>query len=322
MAPLTKEDIYRVESEDALQDLLPQIVDRVHEKGFVVVDPWDNYENTFKIIGEHLGHIQRHIRANEHGIVGETPTTLDWAAFSDEYFGVNSEEFNPHTDGTYLKGATLVNGKLYEVNPPRMLLLQMAQPASQGGANYVVDAQRVLMDILEERPEMLKTLMKSNCLLTCRNDLISRGYPVFSMKDYNRMRLTFRFDAKVYVAEEDLKAVCMLNQDYFLNEKYRVRCPLTKGQILVVDNWRVLHAREKFVSTDTADCKRKLRRIWLGEDEPRCMMNVFNRAKENRAMKSFEKYGIIRSQVPYDQRGHIDCGIEISTETYEKIAAL
>lgn len=288
----------------------------------MIVDPWDNSERTLKIVGEHLGHIQWHIRANEDGIVGEKPITVEWADISDEYFGVNNEEFKPHTDGTYLYGATLVNGKLHDVNPPRMLLLQMAQPASEGGANYVVDVQRELMDILDERPEMVKVLMNSNCLLACRDNLISRGLPVFAMKGNNKVRLTLRFDAKVYAAEEDIKTVLALNRDYFLNKKYQVRCPLTKGQILIVDNWRALHEREKFTATETQDSQHKLRRIWLAENDPRHMINVFNRAKENRAMKGFALYGTIRSPVPHEQRGHIHCGIELPEELYEQMASL
>lgn len=322
MPSATDSDFCIVKSEEALPCLLPQIVNMVHRKGFAIVCPWDNSERTLKIIGEHLGHIQKHVRANEDGVVGETPIATEWAKFSDEYFGVDTEEFYPHTDGTYLSGATLVNGKLYEVNPPRMLLLQMAQPAFEGGANYVVDAKRVLMDMLEENPEMMKDLMKSNALLTCRDDLISRGYPVFAMKGNKKLQLRFRFDTKVYVAEENLKAVSHLNHNYFLNEEYQVRCPLKKGQILVVDNWRMLHAREKFVATDTPDCKRKLRRIWLAEEDPLCMINVRNRAKENRAIKRFINYGTICSSVPYDKRGHIDCGIDVSEDVYEKIVSL
>ena len=311
-----------VESEEDLQTCIPQIVEMIHRNGFVIVDPWDNSERTIKVIGEHLGHIQRHIRANEDGVVGETPISLDWSAYSEEYFGVNNEEFNPHTDGSYLNGATLVDGKLYEVNPPRVLLLQMAQPAEEGGANYVVDVRRVLMDLIEERPDMVKILMKENCLTVCRDNLISRGFPVLRPLEGNKIRLTFRFDNKVYASVQALKAVRILNSDYFLNPKYQVRCPLAKGQILIVDNWRALHAREKFVANDTPTCKRKLRRVWLAENDPSCMLNIHNCAKENRVLKEFEYYGMIKSSVPFHKRGHLDCGIALPDEVYSKLAAL
>lgn len=322
MVPIVKTNYCVVESEDALPGCIPQIVDMIHRNGYVIVDPWDNSERTIKVVGEYLGHIQRHILANEDGVVGENPVSSDWAAHSEEYVGFNGEEFHPHTDGSYLNGATLVDGTLYQVNPPRALLLQMAKPYSEGGANYVVDAQRFLMDLVEERPDMVKVLMENNCLTSCRDDLMNREFPVFGLQENNKIRLTFRFDSKVYASQKVLKVVRELNSDYFLNPKYQVHCPLAKGQILIVDNSRALHAREKCVATNTPTCQRKIRRVWLAEDVPRCLLNVHNRAKTNRVLKGFECYGIINSSVAYHQRGHLDCGISLSDGVYTKIASL
>lgn len=64
---------------------------------------------------------------------------------------------------------------------------------------------------------MVKFLTYSNCLLTFRDNLVSRGYPVFSMKGNNNVLLTFHFDSKVYAGEEGIKTVRALNLYYFLN---------------------------------------------------------------------------------------------------------
>lgn len=311
-------EILSIPSEAHISSCLPRVRDLVYRNGFAVIQGWDNSEDVLRLIAENIGDTQCHIRANERGIVGETPVATDWNQFAGEYFGVNNEEFNPHTDGSFLQGVYFKNGHLVEVNPPRMLLLQMAQPAMEGGANLIIDAKRVVRELIEKDSPLLKILTRP-CVTVSRDNMISRDFSVFRyVPEEDKIRMTFRFDKKVYARKEALEALRTLNKEYFLNPEYQVRVPLAKGQIIVVDNWSALHARENFVVGADSSVKRKLRRVWISEDCPRMFMNVHCSGKKNRSLSDYDSYSAIPTPVPFEERTNIECGITLPEHLMEK----
>ena len=191
--------------------------------------------------------MQTHIRADANGLVGistETVVNREWEKYRSEYSGLTSEEFLPHTDGSYLHGLVHRDGHYIQLLPPKMLVLQCWQSAVAGGASILIDVQRVYDDLAKENPEHLRILSTKGCVTYCRDDQIAIDRAVFEELNDGTIMLRFRYDAAAYVADWAIEAFHGLQQNYFANAKYQSRLTLTKGQIIVIDNYRMLHGRE------------------------------------------------------------------------------
>ena len=114
-------------SRAAFQERLPAMFRQVSDHGYALIEAWDAEQATLKDISEHFGQVQSHIRADANGLVGisiDTVVNREWENFRSEYHGVSTEEFLPHTDGSYLHGLVHRDGKYVQLLPPGMLFLQ------------------------------------------------------------------------------------------------------------------------------------------------------------------------------------------------------
>lgn len=243
---------------DKLQYNLPVIRETVERDGYAIVEAWDASESTLLAIAHSLGDIQRHVRANERGVVGEEPARTDWSSFPDEYQGLGTTEFPPHTDGTFLDGITLQGDTVCRVLPPEMLILQCVQPATLGGESVVVDGRRVVEDALTRSPELLRALLTTD-VLYARDDMFSSG-PAITIAECNCLRLRLRHDNKVYASHSTAAALRRLYDQYILQPAYQVVVALQPCQMLIVDNYRTLHGRRAF-EVCTGEQIRKMRRV-------------------------------------------------------------
>ena len=276
-------------------DRYEDIADHVAAHGYAVLDAWDSESSTLKEVAERFGSVQTHIRADANGLVGistETVVNREWEKYRSEYSGLTTEEFLPHTDGSYLHGLVHRGGYYIQLLPPKMLVLQCWQSAAAGGANILIDVQRVYNDLAKENPEHLRILSTKGCVTYCRDDQIAIDRAVFEELNDGTIMLRFRYDAAAYVSDWALDAFHSLQQNYFANPKYQSKLTLTKGQIIVIDNYRMLHGRKSF-SNGNAGQERKLRRVWLAHDRLPVLRNAANEHRERRAIKRFEAYDIL-----------------------------
>src|SRR5271165_2715043 len=152
------------------------IAGHLSRRGYAIVEAWDAEPATVTEVAERFGRVQSHIRADANGIVGISPDTVvnhDWENYRSEYHGVSSEEFLPHTDGSYLQGLVRHGGEYIRLLPPQMLVLQCWQPATSGGASVLIDVQRIFDDLAERDPQLLDTLSTNGCVTYCRDDQIA-----------------------------------------------------------------------------------------------------------------------------------------------------
>jgi hypothetical protein len=276
-------------------DRYEDIADHVAAQGYAVLDAWDTESSTLKEVSERFGSVQTHIRADANGLVGistETVVNREWEKYRSEYSGLTSEEFLPHTDGSYLHGLVHRGEHYIQLLPPKMLVLQCWQSAVAGGASILIDVQRVYDDLAKENPEHLGILSAKGCVTYCRDDQIAIDRAVFEELDDGTVMLRFRYDAAAYVADWAIEAFHSLQQNYFANAKYQSRLTLKKGQIIAIDNYRMLHGRDSF-SNGNAGQERKLRRVWLAYDRLPVLRNAANEHRERRALKRFEAYNIL-----------------------------
>jgi alpha-ketoglutarate-dependent taurine dioxygenase len=287
--------VYDCSTRDRFIERYEDIADHVAAHGYAVLEAWDTESSTLKEVSERFGSVQSHIRADANGLVGistETIVNREWEQYRSEYTGITTEEFLPHTDGSYLHGLVRRNGHYIQLLPPKMLVLQCWQSAVTGGASILIDVQRVYNDLASENAEHLRILSTKGCVTYCRDDQIAVDRAVFEELDEGTIMLRFRYDAAAYLADWAIEAFHSLQENYFANPKYQSRLNLTKGQIIVIDNYRMLHGRDSF-SNGNAGQERKMRRIWLAYDRLPVLHNAANQHRERRALKRFEAYDIL-----------------------------
>ena len=291
-----------------------EIAWQVAEDGYAVIEAWDPESATLKEVAESFGRVQTHIRADSNGLVGISPDTIvnrEWEHFRSEYHGVSTEEFLPHTDGSYLHGLVRKDGQYLELLPPKMLLLQCWQAAETGGANVLIDGQRVYRDLARDNPSYAKALSTKGCVTYCRDDQIAFDCAVFQPLPDGTMMLRFRYDGTAYLADWAAEAFHALQANYFANPRYRTRMRLTQGQILVVDNYRMLHGRDAFSSSHSGNT-RSMRRIWLAYDRLGVLQNAVGEHRERRALQRFRAYDILPPTAGYAAMTPPDVGIRMA----------
>ncbi len=287
--------VYDCTSRERFDERYEDIADHIAAHGYAVLEAWDTESSTLREVSERFGSVQTHIRADANGLVGistETMVNREWEQYRSEYSGITTDEFLPHTDGSYLHGLVRRNGHYIQLLPPKMLVLQCWQSAVTGGASILIDVQRIYDDLASENPEHLRILSTKGCVTYCRDDQIAIDRAVFEELNDGTIMLRFRYDAAAYLADWAVEAFHSLQQNYFANPKYQSRLTLTKGQIIAIDNYRMLHGRDSF-SNGNAGQERKLRRIWLAYDRLPVLHNAANEHRERRALKRFDAYDIL-----------------------------
>ena len=287
--------VFQCQNRQQFFDRYEDIADHVATHGYAVLYAWDTESSTLREVSEHFGSVQTHIHADANGLVGistENVVNREWEMLRSEYSDINSEEFLPHTDGSYLHGIVHRDGHYIQLLPPKMLVLQCWQSAMAGSASILIDVQRVYSDLAKDNPGHLRILSTKGCVTFCRDDLIAVDRAVFEELDDGTIMLRFRYDSSAYVADWAVEAFHGLQQNYFANAKYQSRLALTKGQIIVIDNYRMLHSFDSCCS-GTADQECKLRRVWLAHDRLPFLRNAVDQHREQRALKRFEAYDIL-----------------------------
>ena len=293
--------IFYCPTKQELLDESDTIAGHLSSRGYVIVQAWDAECATVTEVAECFGRVQSHIRADANGIVGISPDTAvnhDWENYRSEYHGVSSEEFAPHTDGSYLHGLVRHGDDYVRLMPPQMLVLQCRQPATSGGANVLIDVQQIFDDLAESNPLLLDTLSIKGCVSYCRDDQIALDCAVFEELDDGTVMLRFRYDSTAYVAGWARDAFHTLQRDYFSDPRYQDRVTLKQGQIAIIDNYRMLHGRDSFAA-DEPGKTRSMRRVWLARGRLPVLRNAADQHVERRALKRFQAYSILPPSPEY-----------------------
>lgn len=279
----------------------------LNENGYCIIKPQDHSLEAFREVASKFGAIQFHTKSDENGVVGGgEPINKDWQDFKDDYHGELSSDFFPHTDGSFLNGMAYVDGVAKKITPPKFVILQCISKPEIGGDNFLVDGQSIYNDLLVNHADILKTLMTSGSVTYCRDDLLSMDCSVFEKMNDNKLRIRYRYDSTAFVPEWASAAFNYIQSKYSTNEDYIINVSLEPGDILVMDNLRVLHARHKFIDGSK---KRKVRRLWIADDSRVTFKNLLNQSPVRRAMFPFQKYNISQQGVAEHLLLDYTCGI-------------
>ena len=159
-------------------------------------------------------------------------------------------------------------------------------PAKSGGENQIVRSQEIYTCIKKERPDLLVILEEK---FPYKRHVVDKGntnpfvmQPIFSEKNgyfacsYLRV-LIDRADK-----DEDCPNLSPLQREAldFLDlvcerTEFQERFTLQKGEILMINNWTLLHRRTAFVDHTEPKRKRHLLRVWLSVPNSRPLDDSF-----------------------------------------------
>jgi len=298
-----------IDETQAFRTKLSLIKQEIEKNGYYIFNNPNLNIELFLNVARLFGLPQSHVRANANGVVCEEES-IDkaWMNYKEEYQGVQTKHFSPHTDGAFLNGVFKKDNKLFYVGPPKFLLLQCINKGASGGENILIDGKKILTDIISHRKELLSALT-TRCISICRDDQLAVNIPVFE-KTNNRIIMRFRYDEATYVMPNKAQALNTFYEEFIKNSKYKKNVSLQSGDVIIIDNYRMLHGREAF--TDGADSseKRVLRRIWIANENTPEYLNIKGECKDHRALLPFYHYKPINA-LKEKEEINIDAGIEL-----------
>jgi len=165
-----------------------------------------------------------------------------------------------------------VDGTQHFDQPP-VLLFQYATGATIGAYSRFADAARIIHDIPRERRfAVLSNLARSDAAHFRKGNRHYVG-PIFSFSPTDSLMCRIRFDDVISVnrrCREDFQ----LLREMFADPYYSIVFQPREGDIVLFDNWRVLHARTEVYGTRD----RHHRRVWFAnlklEHQPKYNLGI------------------------------------------------
>lgn len=161
--------------------------------------------------------------------------------------GDTTSELGFHVDGTQ------------ERIQPALLAFQYVRGAKLGANSKFIDMAGVLSDLKpDEMYEVLTKLSRSDAASFSKLDVSYRG-PIFSFSATGALACRIRFDSVIDIHPECRTAFELLRA-YCESTYYPSMFLPEDGDVIVFDNWRVMHARDEI----HGPIQRHHRRVWIG----------------------------------------------------------
>ena len=294
------------------KEILNWAKSEIETDGYCVIQAGSTERSVLLELTEYFGKRQRHPLVDEWGIHEVSTLSYDKNVpiVKQQYLGNTTQEHPPHTDGVYLDGiAKTKDGRLIQIKPPQLVFMQMVETPEEGGASLVLDCQQVLEDALHSTPDLVEVLLKP-CVVYSRDDQLVCS-PVFEQISAKTWRIRWRYDFTLLVEQSAGDALKLFYSKYISNPKYQKRFYLQPGEILVVDNFRVIHGREAF--KNRPEKPRLLRRVWIADTE-KVFVNPIGQPKHQRVYDQYEPYSYIEGE---DRKSliSVSTGIRLSPDS-------
>lgn len=309
-------DVVTCSSMDDFQQQILSIYERIEKDGFVILQAWDTSDETLREIAPFFGHIQDHPNADEFGVIKvrpERPKKAEANAY-ERFISKTPGDFLPHTDGVYLDGFCVLDNKVAKVNPPNFVMLQCVRPAKQGGNSILVDTQEILQQLWVEEPEHAKVITQPRSVSHCAGVHFSTYSPLFEKLSDEQWRVRLRTDL-MYIEPWAYASVKYVVENYLFNPKVRKLHFLAEGQILIIDNYRMLHGRDAII-TDSADLNqsRLFNKAWIWDASTDHLLSFRDLPPDPSSFKAFDVHHPLNIDVPNKMPRPIQTGIRVSLQ--------
>ena len=160
------------------------------------------------------------------------------------------------------------------------------RPARRGGASSLCSAAAIYNEILARRPEYLEPLSRGfhfdmSGKTKIGSGVTERRIPVFSLRGgnltcvFNRDRIVIGMrKAGLALEGSELAAVDYLDA-LAKSDEFTLRFTLQAGDVLLLNNRRILHGRDEYDDWPEPNRKRLLLRIWMNLDAPQGLVRAW-----------------------------------------------
>ena len=205
----------------------------MYDYGFLVLKNCKRDSSSVKEIANKIGYVR-------NSIFGGL-----WSFESNEKKADSSytqEELRPHTDGTYSNDA------------PGLQLLLCCEYSAQGGQSILVDGFKIAQKIKNENEEIFDLLSQINVTGNYIGDGVNlkAERPIFKLgKNKEIIQVSFNnYDRALFRFSNELTIKfyeAIKKFDLIANDKnFQWRYILKPGDLLIFNNWRILHGRGSF----------------------------------------------------------------------------
>jgi len=197
-----------------------------------------------RILAERFGliHLDSNLLADDDGL---TSITVNQEGDRPRYIPYTNRAINWHCDGYYNTGEHQIRG----------MLLHCVQPAAEGGENQLLDHEIAYLQLRDENPDYIRTLMAHDVMTIPPGQDGEGGErgpsigPVFSIHEATgslHMRYTAR-KRNIEWKDEPATTAALAALESILDEAnpYIIRARLESGMGLICNN--VLHTRDGFI---------------------------------------------------------------------------
>ncbi|NEP42504.1 MAG: TauD/TfdA family dioxygenase, partial [Okeania sp. SIO2H7] len=200
-----------------------------------------NHKENLLNISKYLGSVIKHEHSDKNGIVPVQPNEN-----SPGYVNTTATELPLHTDGSFA------------LDPPKIVALQCEVTVARGGLTTIGDGKLLYDFLAGTNPRGLLNLFEPDTM-TVQREKRKSTKPIFE-ECGGITRIRFRWDdaVKISIKPEDLATIETI-KSFLRKPENMLQFKLKPGQILIMDNARILHGRTAFNKGE----KRHLNRIWF-----------------------------------------------------------
>lgn len=243
-----KDDIFlnykNIISDEGFKNLLT----RLCSFGFAVITDCKRNMSSVELLAKKIGYVR-------NSIFGGLWSFESNADMADSAY--TNEELRPHTDSTYSNDA------------PGLQLLLCCEYDAKGGESIMVDGLKLAETIKAQNKKLYEVLTKIEVPGNYTGDgvILEAKRPIIKLDDKNQVaQISFNnYDRAPFRLNPELTKIFYEAISLFDNlansKQYQWRHILKPGELLIFNNWRVLHGRGSF------NGKRKIKGCYINKED-------------------------------------------------------
>ena len=253
-----KQDIF-LNYHDIIKDSGFKIfLEKIYKFGFCIINNCKTKLEAVEIIANKIGYVRQSI----FGGLWEFESNQDMADSA-----YTQEELKPHTDATYSYDA------------PGLQLLLCCDYKAKGGESILVDGFKIAQTIKKKDKELFNLL---SCIqvpgkYTGDGVILEAKRPIFKLDNNELIQVSFNNYDRAEFRLDELQTLrfykAIKKFDNLVNKlEFQWRHILKPGQLLIFNNWRILHGRSSFYG------KRKMAGCYVNMEDfmSACKVNGIN----------------------------------------------
>ena len=249
-----QQDIYFKFKEIQDEEGFSLFLKKLYNLGFCVITDCETNLRTVEVLANKIGYVRQSI----FGGLWEFESNEDMADSA-----YTQEELRPHTDSTYSNDA------------PGLQLLLCCDYKAKGGESIMVDGFKIAQVIKNNNKDLFDLMSKIEVPGKYIGDgvILEAKRPIFKLDNNELIQVSFNnYDRTEFRIDEALtvkfyKAIKKFD-DLVNSKEFQWRHILKPGELLIFNNWRILHGRGSFIG------KRKMAGCYINMEDFRSRCKI------------------------------------------------